>query len=177
MRILSLDPSLTCTGYAIGDLRNGSGIDVTEVGKIKSAVRARDVERRVDSITDQLSKLIARRIIPSDLPPVVVIELPSSRKMERHKGGGAGLANYGMLVGHVRQICMSLVGNVVSVKSDYWTGGRSKEKRYKNACRYYKSLPKIKDPGYDVSDAVSLLVWWCQIGRKGTDKTRKGTGK
>jgi len=173
--ILTLDPSLTCTGWCIAD--EGAGPENIVVRRASRIVPDRqiptsDVPGRVRSVVSQVQHLIVEHLF-NEIDHLIVIELPSYRKMARHRGNGSGLALYGFLVGSVWQMCELISGRVRCVTSDKWTGGRSKEKRRKNACRYYKHLSKIKDPGFDVSDAVSLAIWWCQIGRRGETWARQ----
>ena len=110
--------------------------------------------------------VIYNRVVNVDQPLELVIEIPSGRVTTRHGGGGLGLAKYGFAVGALYQALEMLWGDQVHAVDENWTGSRSKETRQKIAYKQYPPLKRIKDPGMDISDAVSLAVWWAQIGRK-----------
>lgn len=98
-------------------------------------------------------------------PDVIVIEVPSSHvNKKRHKGGGAGLAIYGLAVGHIRRECLAFVAGtdkqLIDVDSQDWTQGTTKYHRQGIvACQFPQYIPS-EDPGGDVADAIALGVWY-----------------
>ena len=163
-RIMAIDPSLTRTGICAVEFdekteelsSNYAVFEAVEVKKSKRSIVTRSL-----LIMDEIIGLI-------DLinPNIIIIEIPEGRISARHAGGGAGLAKYGFCVGMVYGRISGLpFKRIVPVGSSYWTQGFGQEKRRKKALTSLPALEDIKDPGYDISDAAALSLWWVYIGR------------
>lgn len=166
-RIITIDPSLTSTGWCLAMHDKHRAINVVSVGRILPTGRGCVRERARRIASDLID------VINEAKPDVVVIEVPSGHVTSRHKGGGSGLATYGMAVGIVLNELIHAVGDsrVVDVEESAWTGSRSQGGRRKIALKHFASLRDITDPGRDVSDAVALAVWWVQVGQHRGTKT------
>jgi hypothetical protein len=165
VRVFTLDPSLTAVGWCAADIEDRN-VEVRHVGKIVPPKQGTLIER-THALTEGVRTVIYDRVIEgAEITLEVVIEIPSGRVSMRHAGGGMGLARYGFAVGALYQALETLWGDQVHAVDENWTGSRSKETRQKIAFQHYPAMKRIKDPGYDISDAVSLAVWWAQIGRR-----------
>lgn len=157
MKLLSLDPSSSCTGYAVFD-----ATELVDAGKLLPN-RAKDVPNdRIDAIVAELVKLVTEH-----RPDVIVMEDTSGKVSKRHgSGGGAGLAIYGKAVGEIRR-AMKITGIPVDcVLENEWTRGTSKGNRQMwCAAKYSRQYDPNADPGGDVSDAICLGDWWLEKQR------------
>lgn len=165
MKILSIDPSSTCTGYAVFEHGPDAPTPrLIEHGRLtaKSSLSALG---RIDAIVeDVLDICIERR------PKHVVIEIPSGKVAGRVRGrsGGTGLSVYGMAVGAIRQAMRQLDGTGGSFVHDAlestWIGtaNRSKATRQLAARSMYPDYNPDTDTGGDAADAIMLGVWWCE---------------
>lgn len=163
--LISLDPSITCTGYAVFGL-NG----LQECGRIKTTT---DFQRnkvkhkvpaheRIEELIGDLGEVFDR--FPASAE--VVIEITSGKTSSRHGGGGAGLATYGMAVGQIVRYAIERFGEnrVHQVYENDWTRGKGgKDKRVAH-CRYsypmYAKRFADIDSGGDIADAILLGEWW-----------------
>lgn len=162
MRLLSIDPSSTATGWAL--LQRG---DVQCMGVIKSSKK--DYWDRIVIMGDGVLNL-ARMYQPAH----IVIESSSKHVNRSHRGGGAGLAHYGEAVGAV---CAWLVARgypIHRVPANEWTSGyKSIGNRRKKATKeqrqtiigiefpkYMAKAVAMEDRGMDISDAIALGSWW-----------------
>jgi len=156
VRILSIDPSLTCCGWAIFDRHHAK---LLHVGRIIPGDSKKPLAKRLERIAEGLTDL------PTDSFDRVVIEVPSGHVgRNRHGGGGAGLSLYGLAVGYVIGVTKSL-GPPALVKENDWTNGVPKKTRtlvIQRTVPRYKSIP---DPGGDIADAIGLGQWWLQKHR------------
>lgn len=165
MKIFTLDPSLTATGWCVAEV-TGHEIEVLHVGRIVVPKDGSTVDR-TRQIIDGVRDVAFKQSLPSAPYAEIVIEIPSGRVANRHTGGGFGLAKYGFVVGSIHQMLEILMGRdqVHAIDEGTWTGSRSKQVRKKIAVQHCNALKRIKDPGMDISDAVALAVWWAQVGR------------
>lgn len=165
MKIFTLDPSLTATGWCVADVM-GHDIEVLGAGRIVAPKDGSTVDR-TRTIVDGVRDVAFTRSLTSGTEAEIVIEIPSGRVANRHTGGGFGLAKYGFVVGSIHQMLEILMGRdqVHAIDEGTWTGSRSKQVRKKIAVQHCNALKRIKDPGMDISDAVALAVWWAQVGR------------
>lgn len=156
MILLSLDPSSTITGFALLDERERL---------IKAAVfqpnKRNDLPLvRIDTMCADLGNTLQ-----TFAPDTIVMEIPSQHVNKgRHTGGGAGLATYGLAVGHYRQelrsYCDGTDKTLVCVEPETWTNGRNKRHRIEWVERIYPQYSIEVDPGGDIADAIALGVWW-----------------
>lgn len=164
MRFAAIDPSLTKTGWCVAEPRDQK-IAVVESGGIKSDEKL-PLDERIFDVTEKLTYKLEKMLHDDS---VVVIETPSVRATGRHKGGGHGLAYYGMAVGAVWLSMVHAMGKkkVVTVDADLWIGGRTKDQLWKIAISVHPLLVRVPDPGRDLSDAIALALWWHQLGQNG----------
>lgn len=167
MNLMTIDPSLTCTGWCLASYTEKPGcLAVHHVGRAKAPASG-PLDVRVGALMKSLSAVWFDHSEEWSSQGKVVIELPSSSVSLRHTGGGHGLAVYGYTVGAIHMMFRSLLGenNVIGVDTN-WMGSRSKEKLYKIAVKKYPPIARLNDPGHDISDAVALAAWWDEIGQK-----------
>lgn len=157
MTILILDPSSTCTGYAImSDRKNARGrYSLMDAGRLMP-------ERAKDPANDRIRAMVREilNISAEHRPDRIVVE-DTSGKIARHGRGrgmnGAGLAIYGKAVGWILGACYSTGIEVVPILENEWTRGISKEGRQKIVIAAYgDQYDPAKDPGLDTSDAIRL---------------------
>jgi hypothetical protein len=158
MRILAIDPSLTCCGWAIFDRHHAK---LLHVGRIMPGNYKKPLADRLDRIRDGLTDL------PVDSFERVVIEVPSGHVgRNRHQGGGAGLSRYGMAVGYVIGVTASL-GPPSLVTENEWTNSVPKKTRTMIIQRTVPGYNSIPDPGGDIADAIGIGQWWLQKHKTG----------
>jgi Holliday junction resolvasome RuvABC endonuclease subunit len=148
-KVLAIDPSLTCTGYAMfsADEQLICG------GTIKVSPKL-DTMERISLIIDDIRQLIEAGVSH------VVVEVTSGKVSARHRGGGAGLATYGMLVGAVWYACSEEV-ETIHIYENTWTKGKGTkdDRRFRVAAEYPGRYDPEQDKGADVADAVLLGKW------------------
>lgn len=151
--LLSLDPSSTCTGYAVFDWR---AMRLIEAGRLRP-IQSKSSEARIDQMLNDLDVLFAEC-----KPSVVVIEVPTGRQYSR-KGRQSSLAVWGFAAGavwaSVRGWAKVSDCTICQVSNVEWTRGRSKESRIRRASMYGE-YDSAKDGGGDAADAICLAEWW-----------------
>lgn len=179
MRILSLDPSSTCTGWAVLDDLSAAGLidgGLIKPGSSKyidpGAPEADRPDLAAWYATPELRS--SRRMIATlnDIGPLlgeyqpdrVVVEVPSGKAGSGSKRGAKGsLTTYGMAAGAVWAYCLSrLPGKVAAVNERMWTiGQKNKQGRaYRHECLYPGKYRSELDKGLDLSDAIGLGRWY-----------------
>ena len=155
MGLLVIDPGSRSVGWCFAGKDAFSPYRVKRAGKVVGPKG--DLDVRTDKIVEKTEEVIKETNAAEAL-----IEMPSGKVHLRHGGGGSGLAAYGWAAGAIWQLCRDRLGKdrVYVVKAEYWIGGHSKEKRRRVALKAFPGLEQIKDPGFDVSDAIALSVWW-----------------
>lgn len=156
MILLSIDPSSTCTGYAVLSRPEGRDdavlIDAGRLTPEKPRAKAAD---RIASMVAQVGDLIREH-----RPTHAAVELPSAHVHRgKRAGGGAGLAIYGMAVGAVWQGVWGLVAWVVLVDPNTWTGRVNKTTRARRIEALGIGYRMDQDPGLDGADAIGLGLW------------------
>jgi len=160
--ILSLDPSLTRTGWTVLGFEGG----VLAAGVIRPDRRARSVDDRIESIVGQLGHLLMETS-----PEEIVIEVPSGHAHRgRHRGGGAGLAIYGRAVQAVvqecRAYCLAHQRILRTATETEWIrglGGKlTKDARKAIVATMVPDYRSAKDPGGDIADAIRIGQWWAR---------------
>ena len=179
MRVLALDPSSTCTGWAVLD-----GLERDELidgGLIKpSASKFLDKaapEAKHDDLLKWYSQgplASSRRMIETlgDVLPLfdeykpdrVAVEVPSGKAGTGSKWGAKGsLTTYGMAAGAVWAYCLAIQpGKTVAINERMWTVGQtSKQGRaYTHESLYPGRYRANIDPGGDLSDAIGIGRWY-----------------
>ena len=163
MLILGLDPSSTCTGYAVvrAVVRDeGQETVLLDAGYLKPAEPRAAPMRRIESMVDELAV-----IIKDHRPDMAIVEVCSGHAGvgQRHHAG-ARLAVYGMAVGAMWEACRVLLGDkqVEWMPEDVWTAGVPKAERQAVIAALYPAYAEqmAADAGGDVSDAIGLILWW-----------------
>lgn len=161
MRLISFDPSSTCTGWAVMEPIER----LLACGKIVFPHKAVLVDRL------ELLRVSVLGVLGEHEPQEAVIEIPSARAW--NKGGGYGLAGYGMAVGVVLGACWQALEAVHTVTEDKWTGRQPKEKRLMLVkALYAKEYSRHQDLGLDISDAIALGNWF--LANKRISEASKG---
>lgn len=153
--VVAFDPSITCTGFAAmrGYLNSDREPELLEFGKIKPDSKGGRSITRINEIVDQVLAVAER------YPHATFgIEVTSGKTSKRHKGGGAGLGTYGMLVGHVSRALIDSQNHVRQIYENDWTAGFSKGDRKRTAAIAYPTYREFEqqDSGGDISDAIML---------------------
>lgn len=166
-RIVAFDPSLSATGWAVGEIE-GSGLMIIAAGIFRSKVRGAAPRSAV--IADEASA-IAARYVASSAETLVLIETPAQAvNRSRHRGGGTGLANYGMCVGAVTERMRGEGYQIETYRADGWAHGYGKDKRRRIATRVWPGYTALQDSGSDAADAIAMIVWNCN--RRGIKEIR-----
>ena len=147
---LAIDPSSTCTGWAIakdGKIVNG--------GLIRPKASWSAI-RRVEAMVDGILPLAHDAVN-------VVVEIPSGKQAGRIKGRAQGLTTYGMAAGAVYGALYALHDcQMIPITEAQWTGSRRKKDRPILAAGLWHgySDQAETDKGMDLADAICLLDWW-----------------
>lgn len=154
MILLALDPSLTCTGYAVGTsdrhlIESGRITPTCTSGKVDATLRAWSMCKDIDDL-----------IREHDIEQAVV-ETPAPQA-PRGKHGSKGQAKYGVAVGVIAcHVIESLgIGKVTVVAADDWTGQVPKQRRALCVAADFPNYSTKRDPGLNVADAIALMQWW-----------------
>ena len=154
MRLLAVDPSSTCTGWAVLD--GARPRDYVDAGRIRLSGELTD---RILSLRKGLHDVIQRH-----KPRHVVIEIPNVKQHGRIPGRAQGQAIYGCAVGVAAGLCFARLGaaHVSLVSASEWTGRTSKAHRVDVMSRIYRAYHWGKRPQAhnDVADALALGGWW-----------------
>lgn len=158
MRVLALDPSTTCTGWA---LLTGPRIetDTEQCGRIKPSSGKIPSWERVAEMASDLLRLI------DDLTPThIVIEWPSVHVRKDRRGrSSVGLSVYGTAPGAAYVACMMRGGfELHAVESSTWT--RTMPRKEDRAIRLsgVSAWSRDADPKLDVCDAILMGQWWIE---------------
>ena len=153
--VLAIDPSITCTGYAV---LTDSGDRLVAGGLIKP--------KRTDERMDKIRYICecVDRLVLDYTPDVAIIELTSGKvNRGRHTGGGAGLAVYGMCVGAVWKLLSNYdTHQTFGVYENDWTKGKGGKVKRKIICSlvYPNQYDPDKDSGGDLADAILIGRWF-----------------
>ena len=177
MRVLSLDPSSRCTGWAVLD-----GLEPDELvdgGLIKPSAsrttKAGSPEHQAQDLADWYAGAelaAARRIletledvaalVPEYQPDRVLVEIPSGKAgTGSKKGAKSSLAVYGLAAGAVWACLRSAGAKVVAITERQWTPGSSKAGRgLTHEALYPGRYMTSVDAGLDLSDAIGMARWY-----------------
>ena len=157
MKLIALDPSSSCTGYAV--FANGKLIDA---GRLRGKSAATALYRISAMRLDLLNELLAEH-----QPQTIVIEMPLEKQHTRTPGKKSGLPIWGMAAGALWATCLQYADettdgpcSVYPVSNTLWTRGKSKDARQLAVKMEHKGYDPAKDRGADVSDAIALGQWW-----------------
>lgn len=150
MRILSLDPSSSITGYAVID-----GSKVVDAGTLRPNKTRDDSNQRIRVMVAEVAGLVKEH-----KPDWIVIEDTSGKAQKRHGGGGAGLSIYGKAIGWFACECEKLMpGKVKMILENEWTRGVSKKTRQSRVASLVKGYDAANDKGADTADAIGLGLY------------------
>jgi hypothetical protein len=160
--LLALDPSSTCTGYAVW--RAG---ELHAAGLLRPPAKL-PAEQRVGRMIKDLEDVYDEHV-----PTHAVIEIPDAHVHgARKRAGGAGLALYGMAAGMLYvATCLLIdellprseghhVSRVTPVRASEWTGGSRKRVRQGVVAATVPQYDAAADRGADAADAIALGRWW-----------------
>jgi len=155
MKIIAIDPGSKVTGYAV---ITESGT-LLGAGLIKPQKQTNPADIRIAVICTEIDTLIT-----TEEPDVVVLEWTTGKVgKNRHKGGGSGLAIYGIAIGAIWQTIRQIMNTRDIVLIDEsWTRGKPKEKRLAElelTCPAYK---RKDDKGGDMGDAILLAQYYAK---------------
>ncbi len=179
-RVLALDPSTTCIGYALLAGEAPSGL--LDAGLLKPTERRPErnmpdmvwwvlCDRQLRAYRRIYSLLADVRALVNDTKPgEIVVEVPSGKAGTASKRGArASLTTYAAAAGAVLGMLRALEplhGAIVfPVTERQWAFGGGKDKR-KTRCRvlYGKRYNPEQDKGADCADAILLGRWWLGYG-------------
>ena len=166
-RVLAIDPSSTCTGWAVLDGLNPA--DLIDGGLIRPDRGASSLLRIQETVDDVL------HLLPEYQPDRLVIEIPSGKAGTGSKRGAkSALAIYGLAVGAVWQGCRAAFsGPVAAVDERTWIHA-SKERRALAIEAYYPGRYRMStDKGLDLADAIGLGRWYLQQATTPRDTENK----
>ena len=172
MKLLALDPSSTCIGYALADADTGVYHDAGRLTAPSTYAGTAKAFARILLLEEQLANLVF-----SERPDAIVMEVPATRVYAGNRGQGAGLTTYAFAVGAYWRL---LRGMVIPIGhrpldqpsfalelavSDQWTKtgpykASTKAARVRNAKALVPGYQAHMDAGGDVADAICLLDWW-----------------
>jgi hypothetical protein len=161
--ILALDPSSTCTGYAV---MGWEDYGLRDAGKFKPQDSTAPAVERIDDMCDDL-----QLVLMECRPEIIVIEWTSGKiagRLEETKI--SHLAIYGIAIGalwrEVHRYCKDENGALrkaneptigyVLIPENEWTKKVAKRNRLVNIERLYPGYSMDDDKGGDVGDAIGL---------------------
>jgi len=157
MILLSLDPGILATGWAV--LEDGA---LRDWGELRPDDAKASVPARISSLCLELEARLGEF-----KPDMILLEWNSGKvNVNRHKGGGAGLAVHGEVTGSLWREAVHWArrradAKVVPIDENAWTRGVSKDARALAVKGLYPQLPNPEsDTGLHVHDAVGLAVWY-----------------
>jgi len=169
MKILALDPSSTCTGYAVLLEER-----IIEAGRIRGKSRSDTVIARVLAMRGELMEILHEHD-----PWAVVIELPLEKQWTRHPERKSGMAVWAgaawalWAFAHEWALERACLNDALRIERgaapdnpaiypipNTWTAGRSKEDRKASVAILWPAYLTARDPGGDIADAICLGLWW-----------------
>lgn len=172
MTTLTIDPSLSCTGYAVF---SAAALDSAGIIRVPDTGKGRTQWARVAAALDDLTGIL--QSLPADGSVTVVVETPQTvTRGKRGQRSASSLPGYGMIVGamlaHVRAyIAAKAPGwSLVEVSATVWTKGYPstnndphKTRRVRAAEYLYPSAAGklgAETTAGNVADAILMGDWW-----------------
>ncbi len=163
MRLLAVDPSSTCTGYAVME----SAAMIIDGGIIRPDHAGEPVHWRASEMALHLDSMVREYACDQ-----VLIELPDGKVHRRIAGAGhgAGLSLYGLAAGIIyatlAQAVRSRDGMRLHVVTPaQWTGRVPKARRAAALRLRFPELDLSADRGLDMADAIGLGLWFFGRGQ------------
>lgn len=173
MKILSIDPSCTRTGYAITEGEPGQGGKLIAHGHFVPPLRAKtNVDNVVELFFDVRSSCFQHE------PDVILVELPFQKPLPpklQSKRNTLHLPWYGVAVGAALAAAVSTRADsmkrvrVFGIPNDTWAArypaGKEayKAERVRTACEKFEIEPKLLGPkttAGDIADALLMAYWF-----------------
>lgn len=154
MKLLAIDPSSTCCGYAVAT--GAAPSCLIDAGRVTPKAGKPAHERAW-----QMAKELVALVRLHD-PDHILIETPAIT-VRGPKQSRSGQARYGMAVGIIYSFIKlhSTRPQLVHVTdADEWTRRVPKQRRQASIASEYKKYDIQKDKGGDVSDAIGMTQWW-----------------
>jgi Holliday junction resolvasome RuvABC endonuclease subunit len=158
--ILSIDPSSSCTGYA-----------VTVSDRLLDAGRLtgnKKTDPALDRVLTMRHDLLA--VLAEFNPTIILIEMPLEKQRTRNPSMKSGMSIWAGAAWALWMVCVDwtqwpdvfeeLQPNVHPVSNTLWTSGSSKDERQLKVRARFKNYEPAADPGQDASDAIALSMWW-----------------
>ena len=164
MKLLTIDPSSTRTGYALFD----GPAKLLDAGYFKP-IRATDSPLdRIFTMADDLAAMLERHD-----PERILIETTNGKMHGNRRGGGAGMAIYGMAVGAMFATARIMTSDVEAILESDWTRRIPKDRRQAKIRVCFPQYAKLyhEDPGADVADAIGIGLYWFEL------KARRALGR
>ncbi len=162
--ILSLDPSSTCTGWAVmdyGEQYIASGFLSPPTVQVEPT--ALEAYYRIDAMC-----LSLRKLLDQYKPQEIVMEWTSGKRAARLGQNVSHLAIYGVAVGAIWREAVNWTAYwtdkgtpcaVASYLENTWTKGQPKGHRIQIAQAMFPQYDPERDSGGDEADAIMLNVW------------------
>ena len=177
MKILSLDPSSSATGWALADYDTERFL---QAGFVTPEKRKAPVAFRADEMTNEISGLIREHA-----PTVVVVEAMTEKQYTRDPAIRSALPPCGWAMGWMGGWIDARYPDITvyPISNVEWTQGRGGKDRKAKRQIEAKLLMPDYDPARDtkdadMADAICLGAWWIRQ-QKGNDRLaaalRKGT--
>lgn len=166
MKLLSLDPSLTCTGWAVWNVSDcWREVDLEDFDNIKTCPEDAGNDEDVDNdrlwyISESINKIIKDCDIEQ-----VVYEKDCPYNYTGRGRGQKNMDKYRRAVTYIYAHCTIAVGrkNVYGVFADTWKGTEKKHATIKNVNSLYGLDLKKKDN--DIADAIAVGHWFIKRQR------------
>lgn len=168
MKLLSLDPSTTRTGYAVLT-KHDRGPHLIESGVLEPHVANRKKKLvpalvRVADMCEDLDSLVREHGITC---AVVETASPSPFATKSDQKRKANLLTYAMGVGMILRETQRILGRglVWEVSAGKWARGK-KQDRARRVAMIFPSYVIAQDPDFDAADAIGLGMWWMHDQRR-----------
>lgn len=157
--ILSLDPSSTCTGYAVFGRGDGAWT-LSEAGLLKPTKAGASLIYRVQWLVEDI-----RGILDYLAPRTVLVEAPGGKQYTRDPGKTSSLPAWAFAAGaafgacHLWALENNSITDCIGVPIT-WTRGTTKDTRADAVHAQWPRFQWPKRKGYDAEDAAALAWWW-----------------
>jgi Holliday junction resolvasome RuvABC endonuclease subunit len=165
MKLVSIDPSSTCTGYAVLD--RSKSLKLVEAGRLRGK-KDQDAIGRMFAMREQLLEVLSEFA-----PQVVIIEMVTEKQHTREPGKKSGLPIWGEAAGllcgaameHADLVNASLVEashcTIYPISNIAWTRGKNKDERQMLVLAMFPHQYNAdSDSGQDMSDAIAMAIWY-----------------
>lgn len=173
-RVIGLDVSTTAAGIAVMDVEP-HGLKVVSLELHKPLAKLDWQERAYEIQGDCFNVIEDVRLDFDRESRFACIEIADgatwstkAASARTHEITKTAIAQ-GMVLAHL----IKYFNHYDMITSTKWSRGRKKEDRAKAIALQYPAYAKIKDPGYDVADAIGLCLWRWEQGLR-TQVVKKG---